>query len=61
MPKGEYGINSHSSGMGYMYLHFNQAFVFKFIIQVCTIQVAMAQQGYFYSPQVAKTWNGCTQ
>jgi len=61
MPKSEYGINSHSSGMCYVYLRVNQDFVFKFITQVCTIHMAMTQQSCFYSPQVANTQNRCMQ
>jgi len=28
IPESEYGINSHSSGMGYVYIHVNHDFIF---------------------------------
>ena len=52
MPKNEYGIKSHYSGMGYMCLHVNQISIFKFITQVCTLHKAMTQQGCFCFPHV---------
>jgi hypothetical protein len=53
--KSEYGTKSRSSSMAYMYFHVSHAFIFKFITKVSQIQMATAEQVFFYFPYVAST------